>query len=302
MKKYLLNNNELYENDINYNIIFAKDLKSVFEMINELPISLTNEVFISDNQTRIDFYKDFFYGNIYLSKTIIDNDVNFFFIIHNNNIYFVNNDETISKKIVDLINKELDKYTTTFDNIFIIILLLLNIIVNNNINYVKKIQKKIDKLENTLIVDKEINGYNVKLLDIRKQLTKFRKENDNISNFIDIIEYQDNIVELYGQIIKLIDHKNIRTNDNIKIMIEHTIQIKEVYQNQLDVSLNNTMNLFTILSAIFLPLTLITSWYGMNFIIPEFKYKYGYLIPIILCLFSIVITIFLIKKYKFLKK
>jgi cbb3-type cytochrome oxidase subunit 3 len=38
------------------------------------------------------------------------------------------------------------------------------------------------------------------------------------------------------------------------------------------------MKLFTIIATIFLPLTLITGWYGMNFTsMPELTWEYGYI-------------------------
>lgn len=42
--------------------------------------------------------------------------------------------------------------------------------------------------------------------------------------------------------------------------------------------LNEVMKALTMVSTIFLPLTLVTSLYGMNFdILPEFHWRYGYL-------------------------
>ena len=38
------------------------------------------------------------------------------------------------------------------------------------------------------------------------------------------------------------------------------------------------MQILTIVTTIFLPLTLLTGWYGMNFVnMPELSWKYGYL-------------------------
>ena len=51
------------------------------------------------------------------------------------------------------------------------------------------------------------------------------------------------------------------------------------------------MKLFTMVTIIFQPLTLIVGWYGMNFkYMPELNWKYGYLAVILL---SAVIRFFL---------
>ena len=48
-------------------------------------------------------------------------------------------------------------------------------------------------------------------------------------------------------------------------LLEYAGQVKDAYQSAADARQNKSMQLLTIISTIFLPLTLITSWYGMNF-------------------------------------
>jgi len=174
--------------------------------------------------------------------------------------------------------------------------------IENDLKYAQRLKRKLDKIEDILIIDKQTKNYNIKLLKLKKQLTKFRIENDNIKEFLDIIEYHHDSFEDLNNVIRLIEYQNKHLEKDIKTMIDHIIHIKEVYQNQLDVSLNHTMNLFTVISAIFLPLTLVTSWYGMNHIMPEYTWKYGYLVPIILSIWITLVIFYFIKKYNFLKR
>ena len=54
-------------------------------------------------------------------------------------------------------------------------------------------------------------------------------------------------------------------------------QVKDAYQSRLDARQNRSMQFLTIISTIFLPLTLITSWYGMNFAhMPELDPHWAY--------------------------
>ena len=54
-------------------------------------------------------------------------------------------------------------------------------------------------------------------------------------------------------------------------------QLREAYQSQLSIRQNDLMKVFTVVTAIFLPLTLIVGWYGMNFAnMPELHWRYGY--------------------------
>ena len=52
--------------------------------------------------------------------------------------------------------------------------------------------------------------------------------------------------------------------------------VREAYQSQIDIEQNNIMKVFTVVTSIFLPLSLIAAWYGMNFALPEYQWAYGY--------------------------
>lgn len=58
---------------------------------------------------------------------------------------------------------------------------------------------------------------------------------------------------------------------------DYVTQMREAYQAQIDIQQNELMRLFTVITALFLPLTLLVGWYGMNFAnMPELHWKYGY--------------------------
>lgn len=58
---------------------------------------------------------------------------------------------------------------------------------------------------------------------------------------------------------------------------EYSLQLRELYQTQIDIQQNDVMKLFTVLTALFAPLTLITSWFGMNFAnMPGLDWPWGY--------------------------
>ena len=58
---------------------------------------------------------------------------------------------------------------------------------------------------------------------------------------------------------------------------EYASQISSEYQAQVDITQNRVMKLLTIVTTIFLPLSLIAGWYGMNFTnMPELHWALGY--------------------------
>ena len=61
------------------------------------------------------------------------------------------------------------------------------------------------------------------------------------------------------------------------------------------------MSILTVVTTIFLPLTLIAGWYGMNFPnMPEFGWKYAYPAVIIVSILVIILEIIYFKKKKML--
>ena len=61
------------------------------------------------------------------------------------------------------------------------------------------------------------------------------------------------------------------------------------------------MALLTVITSIFMPLTLIAGWYGMNFkYMPELEYKASYPIIIVLSVVIVIVCLIFFKKKKWL--
>ena len=86
-----------------------------------------------------------------------------------------------------------------------------------------------------------------------------------------------------------------------KCLREYLVQIRELYQSLIAVQQNQVMSILTVVTTIFLPLTLIAGWYGMNFPnMPEFGWKYAYPAVIIVSILVIILEIIYFKKKKML--
>lgn len=77
--------------------------------------------------------------------------------------------------------------------------------------------------------------------------------------------------------------------------------MREAYQSRLSIKQNELMKLFTVVTVIFLPLTLIVGWYGMNFkFMPELYSPLGYPAVIFVSAAIVVWLIWYFKKKKWL--
>ena len=75
-------------------------------------------------------------------------------------------------------------------------------------------------------------------------------------------------------------------------------QLREAYQSMLDLRLGAIMKTFTVLSAVFLPLSLIVGWYGMNFEgMPELHWRYGYPMVAVACGAVVLICIQIFRRH-----
>ena len=95
-----------------------------------------------------------------------------------------------------------------------------------------------------------------------------------------------------------IDKKFDRLLEFVVHLQEYEEQVREAYQSQIDIEQNNIMKLFTVITTIFLPLTLLTGWYGMNLVMPEYKWAYGYPVVIAVAVAVVVILMIIFKKRK----
>ena len=80
-----------------------------------------------------------------------------------------------------------------------------------------------------------------------------------------------------------------RLHDTAANIQEHAVQVRDLYHAQLEAKQNRTVTLLTVVTTVFMPLTLIVGWYGMNFrYMPELESPVGY--PLVI-LSSIVIVV-----------
>ena len=85
------------------------------------------------------------------------------------------------------------------------------------------------------------------------------------------------------------------------LLRENILQLRELYQSQQDAQQNKVMCILTVVTTLFLPLTLLTGWYGMNFInMPELHWEYGYVAVIITAVVIVLLEIVYFKKKKLL--
>ena len=91
-----------------------------------------------------------------------------------------------------------------------------------------------------------------------------------------------------------------RLSDDMETMREYAMEIWEIYQSQISIRQNDIMKVLTIVTTIFLPLSLLAGWYGMNFeYMPEISWKYGYVMVIGVSISIVATCLIIFRKKKY---
>lgn len=151
-------------------------------------------------------------------------------------------------------------------------------LIENDYIYLREFENKLSKLEDS-VVNGNVENFNHKMMAFRKEIAIWhhyymqlievgRKFKENESMLFK--EDGTRLFSLYGEHV-------MSLQNTTQFLREYAIHIREAYQTQIDIKQNKIMEILTIVTTIFLPLTLITGWYGMNFEhMPELKWEYGY--------------------------
>ncbi len=165
-------------------------------------------------------------------------------------------------------------------------------------------------------IEDEINEHEDRILERRidknfnNQITAIRKKLLLLDNYYQQFiaigeELEENSIDIFEEenlhYFRIFSGRATRLCENVRMLQEYCIHVRESYHAQLDNDMNSIMKVFTVVTTVFLPLTLIVGWYGMNFTtMPELSWRYGYLYVTILSIIVAVLCFLYFKKKKFL--
>jgi len=210
-------------------------------------------------------------------------------------LLFISNDSTYMNKLVIEIGAEKIKNLSPGK----IIRLFFDKLTLNDRFQLEKIEQEISDLEENLIASKKNDLVNY-LITFRKKLLSLKRYYQELLEIAESIEENENglIDKKELRYFKIHTNRVNRLFNGVINLRDYGSQVREAYQEQLDISLNYVMKIFTVITSIFLPLTLIVGWYGMNLIMPEFKWPYTYPFVIGLCVIITSLSLVYFKKNK----
>jgi magnesium transporter len=141
-----------------------------------------------------------------------------------------------------------------------------------------------------------------KIVEHRKELLRLKRYYEQLDSIFDELTANDNGLLSRDSVrrFRILDARVERCAGDVLNLREYVTQMREAYQSQIDIQQNELMKVFTVVTVIFLPLTLLVGWYGMNFRMPELEWTYGYPVMIGICVALVVWLLVIFKKKKWL--
>ncbi len=217
----------------------------------------------------------------------------------------------ISKKFIIFVSKNyLDIFKEIKNDIFSkgnlslsldrILFNLIDKMTIKHYNMLSNLEAEISDVEEEVLEGKTKDYIN-DIVSLKNKLLFLKRHYEPLLDIVeDLTENENGVLEDKSISYFVILFNRIeRLNRKVSNLRDYVTQIRESYQAQLDINLNNTMKLFTVLTAVFSPLSLIVGWYGMNFPnMPEFGWKYGYLFVVIISLTVLFFCLWIFKRKK----
>ena len=156
---------------------------------------------------------------------------------------------------------------------------LIDTVINNYFPVADRIELMIEQLEEDILIRtqkshlNEIIGLRGEILWLKKALGPQKELIATLKNRRDLDLINTELQQYFGDIYE----NAVKIAESFETFRDLMGNLREAYQSSLSNRANEIMRVFTAMTVIMMPLTVITGIYGMNFThMPELDWKYGY--------------------------
>lgn len=253
---------------------------------------------------RADLLKDCVIGTLVIpvKKELLGKPMVFGYYMDQSRLIFLDDSGEVGK-----ILKEMER-NQIFDKTCVshILFEFLEYQVKDEIEFLQKYEEKLAAMEDRIMSGKRERS------DVPGAILRARKELAKISSYYgQLLNVSQTLMENYNGLLKdeecvlfhLFSGRMARLTEHGKELREYALQIREMYQVHIDMKQNHVLSFLTMVTVIFMPLTLIAGWYGMNFKnMPELNWNYGYQVCVAASVIIILIEIWYFNKNGWLKR
>ena len=180
-----------------------------------------------------------------------------------------------------------------------LLLRLLELLTENDVLYMMHIEAELERME------AELDGKTPD--DFFRRLTRHRQKLSELgAYYAQLSDIGERLSDELGATIvhdctawEKFARRAERLQDHAELVAESALQLRELYQAEQDSRQNRIMGLLTVVTTLFLPLTLLTGWYGMNFRnMPELTWRCGYAVAAAAALVIVVEILWLRRHFR----
>lgn len=170
-----------------------------------------------------------------------------------------------------------------------------------DLHHLEELEDQLSRLEEGVLAG-ELESFNAALSPLRKQALGWLRYYNQLDGVA--CELESNEIGIFSEEeqrqFHMLEKRLARLRDEAQLLREYCLQVRELFQAELDIRQNRIMKILTIVTTVFLPLSLVAGWYGMNFTgMPELRWTYGYPAVIAGSLIIVLFTLWIMKKKKF---
>lgn len=164
---------------------------------------------------------------------------------------------------------------------------IFEIILKQGQQAVEEMEKYLIDMEQEIVSGRINRNRNRSIFECKRLLTVWKNDYAQFLNMVEGINgLEEKKKETQGAVLneetscyfRVYENKLRHLTEETQFLYEELVHIREALDAALSYEQNRIMKLFTTVTTIFMPLSLIAGWYGMNFEgMPELQWKYGYL-------------------------
>lgn len=161
-----------------------------------------------------------------------------------------------------------------------------------DMDFLEQLEENITEIEDGLLTETgTANRITRKIIAVRRDLLNRKRYYGQLEMILSELSSDTNgfFEEETRMWLALVDKRLDRLMSAVLHLQEYVSQVREAYQAQIDIEQNNIMRIFTVITSICLPLSLIAGWYGMNLMMPEYTWPFGY--PLVLTVSAVVVIV-----------